>query len=566
MKKRLLLSLVAGLGLIAGIGGITCFFAFRPDHTPPVLQQPEDYEDFLPAKTAVPSDEIYVIDRSCMNAGEQIMISSLQGITAQTAPKVFITDETQAIYLNDFLHANPDTTTTVFEDPWEIARLCAKDTKGALLFEYDDTGEKPNPTANMGATVAGIEQWWMVPAGQKDKAAAMGCEIKLDLTERDEDGNYIHTYESIFAQYKDQLNNEFILHQPEQAAGARDYAIAAKAFCMFVREDDAEGIAFRETVFQWARKDSPALGWTSHEALFVERASKYGLCVIPFDHATNISFLAGIEQSAEYTQKNTPEAIKANPDQHYVAIVLSDGDNVQWVSNSFLHQTSHFAQRLQTNTAFKMSYTLPPMLPRFAGTALRSIYEAADQNDHFVAGVSGAGYMFPSQFPRSSLNNFAYLSSHLMGAADMNIVCILDDIQGSRTRWINRQFGPALKYYAAQENIRGGLLQIGDKYAGLGGKIIWSDGKPFISAGKSFWFSNEENTYPDDAWIQSFAEELNALPADITSEKGYTYLNIHPWSIRFEDLNQLVSLLDDHIELVTAEELIMLVAEHVKPS
>lgn len=107
-------------------------------------------------------------------------------------------------------------------------------------------------------------------------------------------------------------------------------------------------------------------------------------------------------------------------------------------------------------------------------------------------------------------------------------------------------------------------MQIEDKYEALDGKLIISDGEPFVSVKKSFWFTSEnEDEKISPEWIQDFAQQINSLPCDIHSEAGYSYINIHPWSTSIEDLNLLVSLLDDHVEIVYAEELLSLIAENV---
>lgn len=73
-----------------------------------------------------------------------------------------------------------------------------------------------------------------------------------------------------------------------------------------------------------------------------------------------------------------------------------------------------------------------------------------------------------------------------------------------------------------------------------------------------------ENEHVSHEWLKNAAEEINAMPADIYSQKGYSYINIHPWSMNIDDVDYFVSLLDEHIEIVSADEFLDLVKDNVK--
>ena len=66
-------------------------------------------------------------------------------------------------------------------------------------------------------------------------------------------------------------------------------------------------------------------------------------------------------------------------------------------------------------------------------------------------------------------------------------------------------------------------------------------------------------------WLDEIAGKFDARPADIYSEKGYTVVNVHPWTVDMEALDYFVSRLDKHIiKIVTAGELVSLVKEYVR--
>jgi len=519
----------------------------------------EDVTRYLPQKLPAPEGEIYLIDRAKLNSADFVTATSLQGITAQTRARVYIYDSVRIKYIQGYLEGRPDITPVCFDNIWDIVDRCKADLAGSGYILYEAGN---NPTINMAATACGVERWLMVEVSQAAKAEAHGLTLKRNLAAKS-DGQYTESPEEIFDEYRGRLNNTFLLHQNPGNGFARDYQIAVKAPCLYVREDDEAGVAFREKVFAFTRPNSMLFGWTSNEGAYVARASKYGLNVIASDFCMNLSFMGGLPNEAALSQKNEARALQADPGKHYVAIVMSDGDNLQWFEGAFPSPGSHFQKRQATDTSYKMSWTAPPLAALMEPAVMRSVYESANENDHFVCGVSGIGYIHPSQYPAKFLNDFVNYTAYAMDKADMRVVALLEEAKTPRFIWERTSLNPSLKYFAKNEYIDGGLIQCGDRYQGLGGRIYWVGDKPFISCGLSFWYGSDEGGSAPNEWIEQIAAEINALPASIHTEKGYTYLNVHPWSTNMDNLNYLVSLLGDGVELVTAEELVTLVKDNV---
>lgn len=491
--------------------------------------------------------EILVFDRGNTNAAEYIMLTSLQGITAQKDARVFLKDNDNMVYLEDGVREK-NMTVKEFSDIWELIKACREDIKdsGCVIFKENDD------SVNMAATVSGAEGWLMVPETLRERAEAEGFTVKRDLTA---DGS---TYESIFNEYKDKLNNNLLIHQAPGCITLRDYGIAAKAFCFYTAEKDKASFKFRNSVFAWAKQNAPVFGWSSDEGGYVEHASENGLFILASDHCTNVSFLSGWDTDSEPKQKVQPEKITADESKHYIALVMSDGDNVQWFETTVPFR-GHFYERTQNPKDYKLTWTAPPLLQTLAPSSLQHIYNIATDKDRFVAGVSGCGYINPSSYPKNFLDDFVKQTADTMKDADLQNLAVLEVTKSTG------KIQKSMSVYADIGGFDGGLMQVENKYEALKGKIVWCGDKPFISARRSFWYtSNIENEMANREWVEEFAKQLNALPADIHSEDGYSYINVHPWSTTMDDLNYLVSLLDGHIELVYADELIELVKENVK--
>ncbi len=553
IRGKVLPVLTAFAVTVAGFAG--SYISFKQY----LLCPEEEMLDYLPERCPAPEGEIYLIDSGALNTNEYVMITSLQGIAAQTRAAVFLLDANRARYVEDYLLEHPGIAAVRFDNPWELVRKCMGFIADAGCVVYEAGS---NPTVNMAATVCSAERWLMVEKSLVPKAESIGLSVMRDLTP-DAGGDPVAAQRAVYREYRDRLCGRFILHQRPEVRYGRDYAVAVKAPCLFIDENDPQGVAFREEVFADTRANSMLFGWTTDEGAYVSRASQYGLNVVASDFCVNLSFMSAISGGAAAAQKNWADTITADPSKHYAAIVMSDGDNLQWFEGAFPSPNSHFQKRLALDTSFKMSWTAPPAAAALETPLLKRVYQSACANDCFIAGVSGIGYINPSQYPARYLGSFTASTGLAMRQADMSVVALLDNASGPRWLWEAAQLKPALAYYAKDKNIAGGLIQSGDRYAGLGGKIYFSRGKPFISCGLSFWYNGPQDAAAKQEWVKQFAAKVNARPADIRSARGYTYINVHPWSTSMEELVEMVSMLDSHIELVTAEELVALVGENV---
>lgn len=532
--------------IIAAVVGAACLLgAASCTHSNPQESRPQAV---LPEIHA-PQSAICVINRGDLSDAEYTVASSLQGICAQSEARIYIEDGENIVFLEQYLKENEGIGVQRFDSVWDLVRenqdVLAD--SGCVLFRRGDD------TINLAFTIAGMERWLAVPAELADQADAAGLEIKQDLTAQDG----AMTQEQVFEKYQNRLNKNLLVHQSPELVTLRDYAVATGAFCFYTDEDDRAQVKFRQRVFEWANENAIAFGWSADELGYVKQASESGIAVVPSDHCSNLSLLSSLKLSEPIHQKNSPEQIMAQEDKHYIALVMSDGDNAQWYETTVPFR-DHYYDRVQTKGDYKLSWTAPPMLYRLAPTVLQYVYDMATDQDRFVCGVSGLGYINPTRYPEEALKHFVAGTVQAMELADLQTVTILDNSTGIR------KLSRALEAYAAQNSISGGLMQIEDKYEALAGKIIFSEGKPFVSVKKSFWFTSEnEEEKISREWIEDFAQTINSLPCDIHSEAGYSYINIHPWSTSIEDLNLLVSLLDDHVEIVYAEELLDLIAENV---
>lgn len=237
---------------------------------------------------------------------------------------------------------------------------------------------------------------------------------------------------------------------------------------------------------------------------------------------------------------------------------MSDGDNIQWVQNGY----REFYKKISLRNNFPVTWSFPPMLQDVSPVTVNMIYSDATTEDYFMAGVSGAGYMHPTQYPKNALAGFTDITAEAMRKSGLNYVQLIDTAPENEIEEL--KLTNTLKYYSRYENIKGGVISLDpDRYAGGQGRIWFVDGKPFITYRLSLWHPSGDMSQVTHEWLDAQAEAVNSYPADINSINGYSVINIHPWTISIDSLSYFVSRLDEDAVLVTVDELMEMINNNI---
>ena len=486
----------------------------------------------------------YVVKAESISLEERLLFLSLQGLVNKHEAVLFLEIDEYINYIKEY--------EIKYISLQEALNMFKKYYHGCITLDF----YIGNIDINIASSLSAIFEALIIPNNFKHLIEEYQLKVLYDCTTLT--GDYIDKQRYIFNLYKDRFNKDGLIHQVTLKNNChitlRDYGISKKWFCFYTGEDD-KAKEFRKEVLMWADKNICIHGWTSDEISFVADISKYGDYIIPMDWSCNHSFLSK-QSKKEIKQKEFKEEILEN--KHYLTIVVSDGDNIQWLERDFAF-TSTFADRIKDRRKFPISFTMAPAMYELSNAAIRYIYSLAE-NEYFVSGVSGAGYMNPCAFPKNYLPTFCNNTSKLMKMTDLSVVTLLDN-KSNMVNVIN-----TIDNYAIYDNIIGGIYEIDpSKYEGGKGEIYFSsNGKPFVSVRVSFWSKDGTNKTVTDEWIQEIADKINSFKIDKTSKEGYTVLNVHPWSTKIKDLNKLVSLLKEHVQIIKTDDFIRLIKENVK--
>lgn len=493
---------------------------------------------------------LQVIKREGLSREEYALASFLQGSVNKKHGKSILIDVD--IYLE------------YAKEPYEYAELWAllkkyiSDFDGIAVYDLapGDVG------INMVATVCAVENLLGVPRALLDR---VGGDIPVLFDAADHTGTNAQRQEKVFDMYKDRLNPSGLVHQvvlgDDFRLELRDFAIFMGYFTFFT-DESSEDLAFRDKVLRWADRNIAVYGWTTNEIAFLKNVSAYGNYVIPMDWSANHSYFACAdgEYGVSLKQKRVDTQELAGG-KHYLAIVVSDGDNVQWLERDFA-TTSTFGQRLASPMDYKMNWTISPSMASLCPLVMQGIYDKA-KNDQFITGVSGIGYTNLMTYPKEHLAAYSRLTADAMEKCDLHYMCMLDnvdmleDMDGVRER---------LDAFATYNNICGAIWELDPhRYESGKGRVAFSsNGKPFVSVRLSLWHPSNRPGNITKKWLDEYARVINSYPVSPNTVDGYSVLNVHPWTVEIKDLDYLVSKLEPHVELIFVSELIEAMDKNVQ--
>lgn len=504
------------------------------------------------------ADEITVIKASALTSAQRHTVNALQGLVARDKPQIFIDfgNATSRYTLSELQSAGH---TLVYNDeagkPWNFSTLVKKfrsyiaDSGYTLYATAEDHGQ-----LNTATNLATLNGWLPVTPEDEETVVQLGFEKRADISGDNIDIGYIKDF---YKENKDSFRNDSLVHLYYYAHGMRDFAVQQKIFVMYVDDNDYVGRLFRDSVMKDLEPSATIFGWCQYEVKFTESISRYGHHVIPSDHSYNLSILSSFNATDEKFAAPFEGEVDLDANKHYVAIVYSDGDNLQWIQNGF----SEFHTWQSYNSDVPVNWTFAPLAAELSDVDLKRTLTNAN-NAMFISGPSGVGYARVSKMGSKELEAFSDYTASVMLESGLSVVTLLDEINNST---FDLRMQKRLDYFSRYDNIKGGILQLDpDRYAGGGGKVYFSDNKPFVSVGFSLWHPSGNADEVTNEWLAEQAAIINAKPADINTINGYTVINIHPWTVGPDDLKYFISQLDDSkVEVVAVDELLAAIEQNI---
>jgi hypothetical protein len=490
------------------------------------------------AVAASPST-IYMYDMNQGSAERNALMASLSGIVARTSADVAMgyqfsnSNGDPEFWVDRYIDDHPGVG-KVWQGsvPWFIDRYKSQ-FSGYVVYDAATINEATSVAGALGAVMVDSS----LLAGSVGSALnSAGLAQVADVRGRNSAW--------VYANYGAQFNKNLIFRQqPQFSYQLRSYAVANAGFVF-----NATGT--ERNAYLAAQNDhSLVYGWgyNNDEGEFFGSASQHNLMGVPADHYQSSAALSKWEAPIPAQTSHVSPATPTEAGAHYVAFVMSDGDNVQWLTNDFARSSRWFGSPHRGK--FDMTFDMSPALRESNPVAMKYIYDQAAGDDHrtFFVAAGGEGLNYPSQTP--DIAGFMDASVAAMQEVDQNIISVLDDSPNMAK----------LEQMVERPEILGLMLKTGNAYKGRNGQINWHNGKPIVSAKYSLWDGFDTPN--------QIVSALNGAPTDpLNNQASYTIVNVHPWSTSLTDggqgdpmsnVNYIVDNLNASVNVVTLEELMI---------
>ena len=327
---------------------------------------------------------------------ELYLFTSLQGLVNMTQPRIFSYDgdahaEGPYTWLRNLRYQYNEHTGI---PAWNIFDKYVSEVEGLIIYDPDQIH-----TVNL-ATMLAKEYKSLITAPsfiEKLTAEPYNLPIKLDLREKNY-SNKMEVYQDMFDNYWNEGYTDkrvlIGLDPGEHKASLREYAVALGAAVVWL--DVKNNNRAERTLLVNFLTSMPAgavyMGWYTDEGEGIKTASQQGVATVPSDFCSNLTFHSGTSRTIK------PKPMPAKPELEnkiYVAFIISDGDNLQYVEHRMcLFWTNSSLGR----GSIPVGWTVSPAMVDAMPGALNYFHNSATNNDVLVSGPSGYGYIYPKHW------------------------------------------------------------------------------------------------------------------------------------------------------------------------
>jgi hypothetical protein len=410
----------ASAGSAAATAARPATTAARPAATAASRSTPDPWPKLAPFKT------LTVADLTGGTTDEQLAATTLEGAynQLQGANRLYVVQ-------------NPDNTTPPEDQSWltegvlpagdswselpgqgsgpagQLDAMLADyghDIKGAILINPSDSD-----TINLATTMAGIDDAMVADPSQVPLLKQYGIPVLYsfaDTTFASSTAAYQWEFTHLFARTNPR---DLVMLNPGDYGVLRDYIIATKSFVFYLTTSDSSETPLLNKIIGSRPPGTPIMGYIPDEQPDVADLSSLGDFLNASDDMDNESDWTAVPGPPSLTQPS-PQPVRAGKNTIYVAFMVSDGDNAQFVEHH-MFETWAFGTDMG---AVPEGWTIAPGLVDYAPSLISWFYKNLPRNSELLAGPSGVGYA--TQMSGGNLRRFAQLSGAFLGRDTMSTV------------------------------------------------------------------------------------------------------------------------------------------------
>src|SRR5882757_248661 len=262
------------------------------------------------------------------NTGEDLVLfSSLKGIVNLTQPRIFS-------YEGDAFAEGPYTWLTSLgynwnqiSDNWSLISKYRSELSGIIVYDTNVID-----TVNLATTLAGSRRALVASPSQVARLTAAPYNLPILMDLRGQFTTKLQVYQTLFNQYWPNLTHRVIFGlDPNNVKGAvREYDTAVGGAAIWLDPRVSAESALLNQFLSSMGAGRVYMGWWPDEGTGVTAASQYGIATVASDYSTNLTFHSGTSRTV--VPKPTPPKPSLQ-NKIYVAFILSDGDNLQFIEH-----------------------------------------------------------------------------------------------------------------------------------------------------------------------------------------------------------------------------------------
>lgn len=365
---------------------------------------------------------------------EKYLFASLKGVVNKTQPRIFS-------YEGDAFAEGPYTWLQSLKldyieylDRWQLVSKYIDEIDGLIIYDPAQIH-----TVNLATSLAHRYNALIAAPALIEKLTSAPYNLPISLDLRDKYPNKLSVYQDLFNNYWPSMDQRLLiglgpaLHQ----ASLREYASALGSAVIWLDPDIPAESTLLNQFLNSMPQGANYMGWWPEEAPGIIRASTFGIPTIASDYATNLTMHSGM--SREINVKPIPPKPQLQ-NKIYVAFILSDGDNLQYVE--------HLMRKLWNNPdrgSVPLGWTISPAMVDAMPGALNFYHQTATNNDNLISGPSGYGYIYPNDYPnQATLNEFVKKTEEYNKKAGIRVLTIWNTITGG----INQSSGESFANFA----------------------------------------------------------------------------------------------------------------------
>ena len=367
------------------------------------------------------------VDKEGRDGDELITLATLQGIVNREKPRIFFLKENRGGRSEWVDRIGISIREIPYESRWDLVRKYSSELKGVVLYDASRSIHYRNlasTVAGITGCIAAVDSVYNVLSNHGINLDVVADLRNLQFTDKCDIYNYM------YEKYWPQCNKRLLLsHSPSTPCDIRDIAVATGGaiFWLDPRKEEEKAVASR-FIADMVPGDGIVLGWWPEERSGIGLVTSYGLSTIPSDFYDNATVFAGGNHVIHHARiPQMPEL----ENKIYIALFLSDGDNVQYCQHTMSRLWDSGNRGL-----VPINWTASPGLADIGPDILNYYYATATDNDCISSGPSGIGYALIYDAHnkrwftegRDRITPYTRLTNQYLEKSGMRVITLWDEV------------------------------------------------------------------------------------------------------------------------------------------